>query len=353
MENNEQEIDFLAIGDIVNDDFVALKDVRVFEDRDGVSMIAMRFGDKIPYESRELIRAVGNSPNAATSATRLGLRTSIMTHVGDDELGEKTTKALAERNVDTSFITTEAGKITNYHFVLRHKAERTILIKHEEYTYDLAKQTEGKPTPKWVYFSSVGENSMQYHHDIAAWVKEAGIKMAFQPGTFQIKLGYEPLKDIYEATELFFCNVEEAERILIPVIGEAAINTNRESSANNRKGQVAFLIQEMRKLGPNIVCITDGPGGAYAYDGTDGWYIPMYPDPSTPVDRTGAGDSFSSTFTSALILGKGLDEALRWGPINSMSVVQHVGAQAGLLERAKLEEFLADAPADYVAEKLI
>ena len=353
MENTDRELDFLAIGDIVNDDFVALRDARVFEDRDGVSMLAMRFGDKIPYKERELIMAVGNSPNGATSATRLGLRAGIMTHVGDDEMGAKTIQALKDRGVNTEFITTEAGKTTNYHFVLRYKAERTILIKHEDYAYNLAAQTENKPLPKWIYFSSVGEDSMQYHHDIAQWVKENDIKMAFQPGTFQIKLGYETLKDIYEASELFFCNVEEAERILEPVLGESAIDSNREKNINDRKAQVVFLLQEMRKLGPNIVCITDGPGGAYAFDGTDGWHIPMYPDPATPVDRTGAGDSFSSTFTSALIMGKTLDEALRWGPINSMSVVQHVGAQAGLLERAQLEQHLADAPAEYKAEKLI
>jgi sugar/nucleoside kinase (ribokinase family) len=351
--DSADSLDFLAIGDIVNDDFIDLKEAKIFDDKDGVPMIAMRFGDKLPYNGRELIYAVGNGPNAACSATRLGLSAGIMTHVGDDQLGSDTLAALEEREIKTNFVSTETGKTTNYHFVLRYNAERTILIKHEAYAYNLAKQTEGKPTPRWVYFSSVGEDSMQYHHDIASWVKEKNIKLAFQPGTFQIKLGHEPLKDIYEACELFFCNVEESERILATVLGQEAIEANRESSGGDRQKQVIFLIQEMRNLGPNIVCITDGPGGAYAYDGNEAWHIPMYPDPAPPVDRTGAGDSFSSTFTSALIVGKGLDEALRWGPINSMSVVQHVGAQAGLLGRAKLEEYLAAAPAEYVASKIL
>jgi sugar/nucleoside kinase (ribokinase family) len=58
------------------------------------------------------------------------------------------------------------------------------------------------------------------------------------------------------------------------------------------------------------------------------------------VDTTGAGDSFASTFTSAIALGKSLPEAMMWGPINSMSVVQYVGAQKGLLKRAELENYL-------------
>ncbi len=30
--------------------------------------------------------------------------------------------------------------------------------------------------PSWVYFSSVGEDSLQYHHDIAKWVRDNGNK---------------------------------------------------------------------------------------------------------------------------------------------------------------------------------
>ena len=99
--------------------------------------------------------------------------------------------------------------------------------------------------------------------------------------------------------------------------------------------------------------ITDGPNGAFVVDADDqAWHMPMYPDPAEPVDRTGAGDSFSSTFTSAIILGKDPAEALSWGPINSMSVVQHVGAQAGLLPMDELQKYLESRPGDYVASKI-
>jgi ribokinase len=72
--------------------------------------------------------------------------------------------------------------------------------------------------------------------------------------------------------------------------------------------------------------------------------MPLYPDPAPPVDRTGAGDAFASTFVVALATGKSIEEALRWAPINSMSVIQKVGAQAGLLKENELEEWLAKAP---------
>ena len=106
------------------------------------------------------------------------------------------------------------------------------------------------------------------------------------------------------------------------------------------------------ELGPKIVVITDGVSGAYAYDGKDIWSIKAYPDPKPPLQRTGAGDAFSSPFTVALALGMSVPEALRWGPVNSMAVGQQIGARAGLLTRPELEKYLAEAPADYIAKKL-
>ena len=108
----------------------------------------------------------------------------------------------------------------------------------------------------------------------------------------------------------------------------------------------------MCALGPKIVIITDGVNGANTYDGTEMWHMPMYPDPAPPVDRTGAGDSFSSTFTSMLALGMSVPEALARGPINSMNVVQYIGAQEGLLSKDKIEDLLKSAPADYKATKI-
>lgn len=110
----------------------------------------------------------------------------------------------------------------------------------------------------------------------------------------------------------------------------------------------------MSALGPKISIVTDGPKGAYAYDSYTGksFFMPPYPDPKPPLERTGAGDSFSSALTVALALGLPLETALQWGPINSMSVVQYVGAQEGLLTRAQLEQYLADRPADFVAKEI-
>jgi sugar/nucleoside kinase (ribokinase family) len=96
--------------------------------------------------------------------------------------------------------------------------------------------------------------------------------------------------------------------------------------------------------------MTDGLRGAYLDDGENVWFIPVYS--TSTVESTGAGDAFASAMLSAIILGKDLKEALSWGPINSMSVVSEVGAQKGLLNREKLEEYLLNASEDYKIIKI-
>ncbi len=330
------KFDFVSIGDIVTDAFIGLRtdNTQVTCDIDGrPCQLSINFGDKLEYNTLDVIPAVGNSPNASVSAHRLGLSSALVTNIGDDRFGKEDLEALKKEGVSTDFVKVHKGRQSNYHFVLRVEAERTILVKHEEYTYEIPNFDEA---PSWIYFSSVGENSIPFHHEIAKYVTENNVKLAFQPGTFQIKLGYEKLKDVYGASELFFCNKEEAKRIL-------------KTDTDDMKE----ILKEMHALGPSIAIITDGPKGAYAYDGKEGWHMPMYPDPAPPVDRTGAGDSFSSTFTSALALGHDIPTALSWGPINSMSVVQHVGAQKGLLSLEELKKHLENAPEDYKPEKII
>ena len=79
-------------------------------------------------------------------------------------------------------------------------------------------------------------------------------------------------------------------------------------------------------------------------DGQQRLKMPLYPDPGPPVERTGAGDAFAATFVACATRGMKLEEALMWAPINSMSVVQKVGAQAGLLNESQVKSYLQNAP---------
>jgi len=263
---------------------------------------------------------------------RLGLRSALVTTVGDDKGGKDCTNELAKNKVSTDFVSIEKGVETNYHYALWFETDRTILIKHHEYNYSLPEKLKNfKQAPRWMYLSSLASNSFNYHLEIIDYLKKnPSIKLAFQPGTFQMKLGTEKLAELYRRSDVFIVNVEESQLIL---------NTKDEELEN--------LLQGIYKLGPKIVLITDGPNGAYMFDGERSYFMPIYPDVKPPYERTGCGDAFASTFIAALALGKTPLEALAWAPINSMSVVEYVGAQEGLLSRPALEDFLKKAPDNY------
>ncbi|OGG62694.1 hypothetical protein A3C19_03260 [Candidatus Kaiserbacteria bacterium RIFCSPHIGHO2_02_FULL_54_22] len=329
-------MDFIAVGDTVVDEFITLKEAQVHCDVNHEDCtISMQWGAKIPYESSALVPGVGNAANAAVAAARLGLSSGFVSNVGRDRFGEEILATFTHEGVDTSYVAVNDGLPTNHHYVLSYDSERTILIRHEAYPYLLP---EALIPPKWLYLSSVGEHADEFHDEIAKWFKEhPETKLAFQPGTFQIKLGKERLVELYAVTELVAVNKEEAERIL--GLGLPAGKAD--------ETDIKRLLQEMHALGPTMVLITDGRNGAYSFDGIEMLKIPLYPDSRPPRERTGAGDAMSSTIVAALALGLPLRDALLWGPVNAMAVVQETGAQKGLLTRDALLQFLADAPAEY------
>lgn len=323
--------DVMSVGDIVTDDFIELLEhqAHVYKNEQGKWLI-MPFGTKIPFDHHEVVPAVGNASNAAVAFARLGLNSSFATNVGGDQEGRDMIAALQKEGVDYRFVRIDPHKKSNFHFVLRYGAERTILIKHEAYDYHWP-HLAASEKPKWIYFSSISQHAIPYHDQVANWLDHhPEVKLAFQPGTFQMDVGAERLKRIYQRSEVLILNREEAVTV-----------------GGGNHDDIHDLIDHLHALGPKVVVVTDGPEGAYASDGSKCLTMPIYPDIAEPIDRTGAGDAFASTFVAALIKGNSLEGALQWAPINSMSVCQKVGAQAGLLHEDEIETYLQKAPKHY------
>lgn len=325
------QLDVLVVGDVLTDTFIKLIDENAWtaEGENGLN-ITMPFGMKVPFEHAETIAGVGNSANAAVSLVRLGHSTGLVANIGNDKGGREIIDAFHEHKVDTRFVHLNGGKKTNHHYVLWYKDDRTILINHEHYDYHWPRFRK-IDVPKWMYLTSIGANTLEYHDDITEFLEDhPDVKLMFQPGTFQISSGAERLARLYKRTEVVVLNREEA----VQVTGGSHENMHE-------------LLDKMHALGPKIVAISDGPNGAFMSDGSHRFMIPLYPDPAPPVERTGAGDAFASTLLAGLLHGLSLEDAARWAPINSMNVVQHVGAQEGLLDVEKVMELLRKAPEWY------
>ncbi len=317
----------LAVGDIISDAFIELdKDsVQAYIDDQGIKRLSFELGAKLPYERVDIVEGVECSPNAAVSMCRLGLDVSLMSWLGDDGPGEDIMKYMKGQGVHTDELVKENGKKTNYHYVLRYGADRTKFQHFEDYSYEWHAP---KRRPDWLYLGVLGEKTWPLHEDMLHYLESnPEIRLAFQPGMYHLEWGVGKLHGFYRRAEVVVLNREEA----VTVTG-------------GNHGDVHDLLNKLHDLGPKVAVITDGHDGAYASDGQRRLKMPLYPDPKEPLDRTGAGDAFASTLVAALASGHDLESALQWAPINSMSVCQKMGAQAGLLTESKLEKWLVQAP---------
>jgi sugar/nucleoside kinase (ribokinase family) len=131
----------------------------------------------------------------------------------------------------------------------------------------------------------------------------------------------DDIKNVLLITNVLLVNKEEGEEILGYPYGEK---------------NVEEILRELQKLGPKIVIVTDGKNGSFAID-SEGKILTEEIIKTDVVEKTGAGDAYSSGFISALIYNKSIAEAMLWGAKNSASVIGQVGAQAGLLRKNDLE----------------
>jgi sugar/nucleoside kinase (ribokinase family) len=310
--------DLLSIGDATIDTFMTPIESETMCKLDTKEcLICFSYGDKIPVKNLE-ISVGGNAGNNAVGVKRLGVNSAIILTLGDDNVGNLVIEKLKKEGVDLTYVIQQPGTMSNSSTVINYSGERTIFVYHAPRSYEFP---VALPVTPWVYLTSMGESFKPFYNHMVEWLtKNPAVKMAFNPGSWQLRDGYESIKDVMNLTHIIYVNREEAEKL---------------TSFGLSEGKDRELLIALNKLGPKICVITDGAAGALAYDSINGKFMKVAVLPVDAYERTGAGDAFGSGSLSAIIHGKTLEEALLWGTVNSASVIGYTGPQKGLL---KIEE---------------
>lgn len=311
-------MDLLSIGDVNLDAFVNPSESEALCNIDTKEcLIAFSYADKIPVKSLDF-SVGGNAANNAVGASRLGLKAGLVLTLGDDSIGGQILDRLKKENVDLTYVIQQPSTSSNFNVVLTYSGERTIFTYHAPRSYEFPVQLPKSP---WVYLTSMGESFMPFYNHMSDWlIKNPESKLAFNPGSWQLRSGVEGIGKIMKLTHTIFVNKQEAERL----------------TGHEAKDQVTKeLLTALSNLGPKISVITDGGNGAYAFDGSR--YLKCPPLPIDAYERTGAGDAFGSGFLSAEVKQKTLEECLIWGTVNSASVIGYIGAQKGLLSEQDID----------------
>lgn len=310
-------LDFITIGGATRDIFFKIdgtkkkKTPKVLE----ADYLMLPYGEKLVSEETFYTYG-GGAANTAICLARLGLKTAPVCNVGTEGTGSLLVNVLKKQKVNTSLV-----KRDKYHhtglslFILGDDNEHTGILERGANDYLKLSNADFKPA-HWFYVSSLTGEAASYLPLIFDYAKRHNIKIAFNPGSEQLKQGYKKLARYIEQTEVLVLNLEEAEKLL----------AEKGRGIKNKRN----LLKAVCALGAKITLVTDAENGSHAV--LDNKVYSQAAVPKDVIDTTGAGDSFGATFAFGVFKGHDLGYCLKIAAINSASVVSNMGAQKGLLK---------------------
>lgn len=313
--------DVVCVGNAKIDAFLSIHEasqhLRLNKD---TNELCIKSGEKIAVDKCEFLLG-GNAANVAVGLSRLGLKSSLYAEIGDDELSHKIINTLKKEDVHTENVKRSKDNECSISVIINFKNERTIFSEHIQRLHDF---TFDNLSAKWLYLTSIGNEWKTAYKRAVNFVKQTKTRVAFNPGTLQIAEGYKKIADVLSITDILFVNKEEATKVL---------------SIKYKVLSIKELLTQLQKLGPKVVVITDGENGSYVID-EKGEMLTQSIFKTKVIERTGAGDAYSTGFLAAILHGLTIKDAMSWGAANSASVIEKIGAQAGLLRIDQIKKTL-------------
>jgi sugar/nucleoside kinase (ribokinase family) len=148
--------------------------------------------------------------------------------------------------------------------------------------------------------------------------RKQGLTTSFDPNSDPMSSWGPDVWRVVDETAILFINQEEALHL-------------------TRKKNVREALKQLSERAPCVV-VKLGPRGAIA--AADGQVVSAPPFKVSPIDTTGAGDSFAAGFVHAFLSGRDLHGCLVEGNACGALSTQQVGGTAGQPDLTSLEKFL-------------
>lgn len=319
--------DVVTIGTATRDVFLTSSLFKVLRDPEHLKRIGFpsgeaecfAFGSKL--EVQEPIFTVGGgAANAAVAFAREGFKTGALITLGDDASGNAVETSLKNEHVIPFTILNKKISTAYSTILLSPSGERTILVyRGASDRMDVKQIPFAKLKAKWVYIAPGGID-FKVIEKIINYCKRHGVKIAMNPSKHYIEKGAHGLKTFLKYLDVVIVNREEASRI-------TGVDYNEDKE----------IFRIFDALVPGIAVMTDGPKGALVSDGRYIYKAGIFKEKKI-VDRTGAGDAFGAGFVAGLVRKSDIHYALRVASANATSVVEHIGAQAGILRKKDLHQ---------------
>lgn len=327
--------DFITIGGATRDMIFLTEKGRIIETPENLTeqrLLAFEYGAKIKSEE-VYVDFGGGACNAGATFAKMGFDVAVMCRVGDDESGKSLIGNLHNHNIDTSLVQTGEARNSAFSFMVVNSSGNDcdrVAFTHRGASDGLRVDQEAIKNAKWIYLTSFYHNWKNNLQKIYTVAQEDKIKIAWNPGAEEIKSGRKRLMDLMPYVDIFMVNKDEAI--------ELAQKNKEVRLAKEQLNDTGELIKLLKSWGAKVVVITDGENGAFVCGGEEIWHALALAEQK--IDTTGAGDAFGSAFVAGYELTGDLEEALKYGILNSGSVVGHFGAQKGIMTRGEIKSGL-------------
>ncbi|MEK7514773.1 MAG: carbohydrate kinase family protein [Patescibacteria group bacterium] len=310
------QYDIIVFGSATQDTFLKLRSPLIIQNDAFPEKRGLAFGLGSKIEVPEIVLASGGGgTNTAVTFARQGLNTAFIGVVGHDANGRDILDVLRKEGVDPKYVLTHDDGMTAYSVVLVNEdGERTILsYKGEGQHFTTVGIPYDRLQSTWAFVSSLG-GSWEVLETTTLWARDNKIQLAINPGGKELAHGLEKLKPLLKHFSVVIMNQEEAADFLgIPYQNEKDI------------------FETMDRLIDGIFVLTKGPNGVSVSDGKKVYTASV---PASPVvERTGAGDAFSSGFVCEYARSGDIAKAIQFGTANASSVVTEFGAKKGILTK--------------------
>ena len=309
--------DCVTVGGASRDVFFMTSKGRIIEDpRSSKKLIAFGYGSKIIPETAKFTYG-GGGANSATCFARLGIKVSSLLSIGIEGTGSLLINDLAEAGVDTTHVIRNHNHHTALSIIVGVPGRDHTMFLYRGANDHLIVHDWRSIKTKWFYLSSLTGDSADIIPELFAYASAHNICIAWNPGSEQLELGYHDLANYIEFTDTLILNRDEAMKLVL--------------SKDNRleAHDVKHLFSALSEMTKGIIIITDGGNGSYAYDHNEIYHQPAHK--ANRIETTGAGDAYGATFIAGRFLGLGISAAMKMAAHNAANVIQHIGAQEGLM----------------------
>lgn len=243
------------------------------------------------YSDGVKVVAGGGALNTATGLRRLGVNVGWIGVLGTDFFSRYVKTYIQQEKLDTSLVQELDAPLERVTVALSYPNDRAF-ITYAQKPPDiiaLVKTALEKATFKHLHFPSLTVHKEM--PDLLKVCKARGIRVSMDCQHRKETLEMPLVKAILSLVDIFMPNATEAQRIT----GEHELNA---------------AIDRLSKITTSVV-VKNGADGVIGHFGNLRFHAGAFE--VTPLDTTGAGDSFNAGFLAAYLQNLPIETCLRWG----------------------------------------